>query len=70
LACKQTGKARESETKSNEEPARPLKVVILAPLGAGLRGINRMMDKSRGATQIDRFANIKRLLTPVGRSND
>jgi hypothetical protein len=67
LACKQTDKARESETKSNEEPARPVQVVILAPLGAGLRGIDRVMDKTRRATQNDRFANIKRHLYPVRR---
>ena len=57
---KETYKARVSETKSHEEPARPLHVVIFTPLGAGGQGgIDRMMDELRGALQIDRFANIE-----------
>jgi glycosyltransferase involved in cell wall biosynthesis len=62
LACnvKQTDKARASETRSNEEAARLLQVVIFTPLGAGGQGgVDRMMDELRGALQIDRFANIK-----------
>jgi len=57
---KETDKARASETKSHEELARALHVVIFTPLGAGGQGgIDRMMDELRGALQIDRFANIE-----------
>jgi hypothetical protein len=61
-ACRQTDNGRESETKSNEEPARSPQVAIFARFGVGLREINRSMDQSRGATQIVRFANLKRRL--------
>jgi glycosyltransferase involved in cell wall biosynthesis len=57
---KETDKARVNETKSHEEPARPLHVVIFTPLGAGGQGgIDRIMDELRGALQIDRLANIE-----------
>jgi hypothetical protein len=56
---KETDKARVNETKSHEEPARALHVVIFTPLGAGGQGgIDRIMDELRGALQIDRLANI------------
>ena len=52
--------ASESETKFNDEAARPLHVVIFTPLGAGGQGgVDRMMDELRRTLQIDRFANTK-----------
>ena len=64
-----------SETKSNEEPARTFQVIILASPGRGVKGIDRMMDKSRGATQIDPLlivqpANIEGRASAFGRLID
>lgn len=57
---KRIGAASESETKFNDEAARPLHVVIFTPLGAGGQGgVDRMMDELRRTLQIDRFANTK-----------
>ncbi|QHO72388.1 hypothetical protein ACH79_06870 [Bradyrhizobium sp. CCBAU 051011] len=55
----QTDKARISETKSIEQAAGPLRVVIFNAEGTGGHGgMGRMMDELRCALQVDRFANV------------